>query len=71
MSSKQQATVKWFNNEKGFGFLDSPDGDVMVHHKDIQPGVSGYKSLRQGQIVEYQPATTEKGLAATHVKPVS
>ena len=57
MSSKQTATVKWWNNEKGFGFLTTPDGDAMVHYRDIEPRQSGWKNLKEGQQVEYIPVT--------------
>ena len=71
MSSKQQAVVKWFSHKKGFGFLTTPDGDALVHHRDIEPEKPGWKNLKEGQRVEYIPVTTDKGLAATHVMPVS
>ena len=70
MSSKQSAVVKFFDHAKGFGFLTTPDGDVFVHHRDIEPGKPGYKGLSPGQHVEYEPTATDKGLAATHVVPV-
>lgn len=63
-------TVKWFNAEKGFGFLAQPDGggDVFVHHSAIQ--MSGYRSLEEGQRVEFDVEHGPKGLMATNVKPV-
>ena len=62
-------TVKWFNAEKGFGFISQPDGapDVFVHYKAIQ--MPGFKSLEAGQSVEFDVQETEKGLQASNVKP--
>ncbi|HXR42021.1 MAG TPA: cold-shock protein [Acidothermaceae bacterium] len=65
-----QGTVKWFNAEKGFGFI-SPDGgepDVFVHHSQIQ--VDGYRTLDENQRVEFQVAQGPKGLQAEAVRPV-
>ena len=62
--------VKWFNNEKGYGFIDySADEDIFVHYSAIKQ--EGYKSLSEGQIVEYQLLETKKGLQAINVKEVS
>lgn len=63
-------TVKWFNAEKGFGFIAQPDGgaDVFVHHSAIQ--MSGYRSLEEGQRVEFEVQQGPKGLMATNVVPV-
>ena len=63
-------TVKWFNDEKGFGFI-TPDGggdDLFVHHSNIQMG--GFKTLKDGQKVEYEPAQGRKGMEATKVIPL-
>lgn len=62
-------TVKWFNAEKGFGFIAQPDGggDVFVHHSAIQ--MSGYRSLEEGQRVEFEVQNGPKGLMAMNVKP--
>ncbi|MHC4385372.1 MAG: cold-shock protein [Planctomycetota bacterium] len=62
-------TVKWFNNQKGFGFITPDDGgsDLFVHHTDIQ--VEGFKSLNDGQAVEYEVGKSEKGPCAQAVKP--
>ena len=59
--------VKWFNEQKGFGFIVPDDGgeDLFVHHSNIAG--SGFKTLGEGQIVEYTPAQGRKGLEATHV----
>jgi cold shock protein len=62
-------TVKWFNAEKGFGFISQPEGaDVFVHYKAIE--MPGFKSLEAGQAVEFEVTETEKGLQASNVKPV-
>ena len=63
-------TVKWFNNEKGYGFISQPDGspDVFVHHSAIQ--MNGYRSLEEGQAVEFDVTQGDKGLQATNVRPV-
>ena len=61
-----QGTVKWFKNEKGFGFISQDDGeDVFVHHSSIQ--ADGYKSLNEGDRVEFQVVKGEKGLKAENV----
>ena len=66
MSEKLTATVKWFDNAKGYGFLDSSDGDVFVHYRSIL-GEDGYKTLKEGQAVEYVRVKTEKGWSAAEV----
>ncbi|MEO7124854.1 MAG: cold-shock protein [Nakamurella sp.] len=60
-------TVKWFNAEKGFGFISPDDGsaDVFVHYSEIQSG--GYRSLDEGQKVAYTVAQGPKGPQATGV----
>jgi CspA family cold shock protein len=63
-------TVKWFNAEKGYGFI-APDGggdDVFVHFSAIQSG--GYKSLDEGQKVEFEITQGQKGNAAADVRAV-
>jgi cold shock protein len=65
-----QGTVKWFNAEKGFGFI-SPDGgdaDVFVHHSQIQ--TNGYRSLDENQRVEFEVTQGPKGPQAEQVRPV-
>jgi CspA family cold shock protein len=61
-------TVKWFNAEKGFGFISQPDGgaDVFVHHTAIQ--MSGFRSLEEGQTVEFDLQEGPKGLQAVDVR---
>ena len=62
--------IKWFNNEKGYGFIDVQDGeDIFVHYSAIKQ--DGYKTLSEGQIVEYELLETEKGLQAINVREVS
>ncbi|MDP8259941.1 MAG: cold-shock protein [Candidatus Gygaella obscura] len=59
-------TVKWFNNQKGYGFITPESGnDVFVHHTDIQG--DGYKSLDEGQKVEFEIAQGPKGEQAKNV----
>ncbi len=59
--------VKWFNNQKGFGFIEGdPLGDIFVHHTDIL--AEGYRSLKEGDMVEYQACPGPKGLKASEVR---
>jgi CspA family cold shock protein len=63
-------TVKWFDPQKGFGFIISPSGcEVFVHYSSIDG--QGFRSLRNGQAVEYQEIQTGKGLQGKQVKPLS
>jgi len=59
--------VKWFNDAKGYGFIEQESGgeDVFVHFSAIQ--VEGFKTLSEGQDVEFEVETGEKGLHASHV----
>ena len=63
-------TVKWFNDDKGFGFITPDDSgkDLFVHHSAIQG--SGYKSLAEGEQVEFEVVQGEKGPAAENVQRV-
>lgn len=63
---KEQGTVKWFNNEKGYGFISRNSGDdVFVHHSAIQG--DGFKSLNEGDNIEFDVAKGPKGLQAQNV----
>ena len=63
---KEQGTVKWFNDEKGYGFISRNSGsDVFVHHTAIQG--SGFKSLNEGDSIEFEVAQGPKGLQAQNV----
>ncbi len=63
---REQGTVKWFNNEKGYGFISRNSGDdVFVHHSAIQGG--GFKSLNEGDNIEFDVAKGPKGLQAQNV----
>lgn len=63
-------TVKWFNAEKGYGFISQPNGggDVFVHHSQIQK--QGYRTLEEGEQVEFEVRQGDKGLQAVEVRPV-
>jgi cold shock protein len=65
-----QGTVKWFNDAKGFGFLsqDESSDDVFVHHTAI--AMEGFKTLSEGQRVEFKVVEGPKGPAAEDVRPV-
>jgi cold shock protein len=66
MSEKEQGTVKWFNNAKGYGFIQRSSGDdVFVHHSAIQ--AEGFKSLAEGEAVEFTVTKGPKGLQAEQV----
>jgi len=62
-------TVKWFNAEKGFGFITGDDGqDVFVHYSSIE--MAGYRVLEEGQAVSFEVGTGAKGPQAEAVKPL-
>ena len=62
-------TVKWFSDEKGYGFITPDDGskDLFVHFSNIEG--EGFKSLAEGQKVSYEPGEGRKGPEATDVRP--
>jgi CspA family cold shock protein len=62
-----KGTVKWFNDQKGYGFITPENGkDVFVHHSSIQG--DGFKTLREGEVVEFEITTGPKGEQASSVK---
>jgi CspA family cold shock protein len=64
-----EGTVKWFNEQKGFGFIEKEDGgDVFVHYSAIQS--ASFKTLHEGQRVSFDVEQGKKGPAATNVKPL-
>lgn len=65
-----QGTVKWFNEKKGFGFIQQSQGkeDVFVHYSDIQG--DGFKTLKEGQAVTFELTKDARGLKATQVTPL-
>jgi CspA family cold shock protein len=66
---REQGTVKWFNNAKGYGFIQRASGDdVFVHHSAIQ--APGFKSLAEGEVVEFTVTKGPKGLQAQNVVKV-
>lgn len=69
MSDRVTGTVKWFNNAKGFGFITRDEGeDVFVHFRSIQG--DGYKTLDEGQVVEFNLTQGPKGFQAEEVRKV-
>ena len=68
MAEREVGTVKWFNNRRGYGFIERKGEDVFVHYRSIEG--EGYKTLQQGQLVEYVLSKGEKGLQAEHVVKV-
>lgn len=65
-----RGTVKWFSNEKGYGFIEREEGeDLFVHFSEIQ--VDGYRTLAQGQRVDFEITQGDKGLQASKVTPVA
>jgi len=68
---RTNGTVKWFNDDKGFGFITPADGqkDCFVHHTAIEG--SGFKSLAQGQRVEFELVQDPKGPRAENVEPLN
>ena len=69
MSDVKKGTVKWFNETKGFGFIQQESGpDVFAHFRQIN--ASGYKTLAEGQQVEFTVTQGEKGPQAENITPV-
>ena len=61
--------IKWFNNEKGYGFINAEvDEDIFVHYTAIK--IDGYRTLSEGQQVEFNLIKTDKGLQTIDVKPL-
>ena len=64
-----QGTVKWFNNKRGWGFIVKEDGeDIFVHYSAIKG--DGFRSLTEGQRVQFEIEEGEKGPAAANVEPI-
>jgi len=64
-----KGTVKWFSNQKGYGFITTEEGkDIFVHHSSIEG--EGYKSLKEGQAVEFEVNQSPKGEQAVNVKMI-
>ncbi|UFH48384.1 cold-shock protein [Pseudomonas sp. KNUC1026] len=67
MSNRQNGTVKWFNDEKGYGFITPEAGDdLFVHYKAIES--EGFKSLKEGQAVSFVATRGQKGMQAEQVR---
>lgn len=70
MAERERGKVKWFNNSKGYGFIERAQGDdIFVHYSAIQ--TEGYRTLKDGQEVEFTVQTGAKGLQAEEVRPVA
>jgi CspA family cold shock protein len=69
----EQGIVKWFQKEKGWGFLlaDSDHADVFVHYSAIEPEQKGFKVLEEGQKMEFERTKTPKGWAASNVTAIT
>lgn len=64
-----KGTVKWFSNSKGYGFITADDGvDLFVHHSDIES--EGFRTLEEGEAVEFELGEGPKGLKAANVRRV-
>lgn len=63
------AKVKWFNNAKGYGFIErEQEEDIFIHYTNIEK--EGYKTLKEGQLVEFDLVKTDKGYQAQNIKPI-
>lgn len=70
MANRSQGTVKWFNADKGFGFISQENGDdLFVHYSEIQ--TDGFRTLNEGARVEFEITQGKKGLQASAVKVVT
>ena len=70
MAGRESGTVKWFNNDKGYGFISRDQGDdVFVHHTAISG--NGFRTLEEGAKVEFDVTQGQKGLQAENVSVVS
>ena len=69
MSNVKEGTVKWFNDKKGFGFIAPKDGDkdLFVHMNEIL--MDGFKTLKEGQEVDFEEGSSDKGPCAVNVVP--
>ena len=68
MANRETGTVKWFDNAKGYGFIQRPEGeDVFVHYRAIRG--EGYRTLQEGQQVQFNIVKGQKGLQAEDVAP--
>ena len=68
MAERQNGTVKWFNDEKGYGFITPESGpDLFVHFRAIEG--NGFKSLKEGQSVSFVAERGQKGMQAAQVRP--
>ena len=70
MPNRESGTVKWFDNAKGFGFIQRPQGDdVFVHYRAIRG--EGYRTLQEGQQVQFNIVQSQKGLQAEDVESLA
>ena len=71
MSNRITGTVKWFSNERGYGFVladdDADDSEYFVHYSYVE--MDGYKTLRAGQKVSFELVSTDRGIQAQEVRP--
>ena len=69
MSNIKKGTVKWFDDKKGFGFITPKDGDkdLFVHMNEIR--MDGFKTLKEGQEVDFEEGSSDKGPCAVNVVP--
>lgn len=64
-----KSKIKWFNNEKGYGFIENEGGeDIFVHYSEIN--MDGYRTLKEGELVEFDLVRTPKGLQAHNVTEI-